>query len=149
MQKLIAGILLASSLAGCSGVPMGAPEQDAALKKFTIAPGKAGVFVYRNETKGEGRKMAVEIDGRPVGATIAQTYLYQEVTPGRHTVTSKAENTDTLAFEARAGQLHYVWQQMKMGIERDRAKLSLADEPAGQQGVRESRLVESQAAESP
>jgi hypothetical protein len=72
------------------------------------------------------------------------TYLYQELTPGRHKVTSHAENEDTLELDAKPGTLIYVWQEVKMGLLSARSKLHLAAEEQGRKGVLESRLVKSQ-----
>lgn len=143
MKKLTATVVLIASLAGCTSVPLADPQQDAALKSFTIAPDKAGVFIYRHQSRSGDVKMAIELDGEPLGQTIANTYLYKEVSPGRHQVTSKSENIDSLVFEARAGSLNYVWQDIKMGILAPRAKLHLASDSEGQSGVLASRLVES------
>ncbi len=120
---------------------MGDARQDAALKTFTIAPDKAGVYVYRNESMGGAVRMDVLIDGQPIGQTAAQTYLYKEVTPGKHTVISKAENDTTLEFDAKPGTLTYIWQEVKMGMMSARSKLNLVSEAEGKKGVAESKLA--------
>ena len=88
----------------CATVPKGDPEQDAALKTFKVKPDVAGIYIYRNESLGFAVRMDVEVDGEYIGQTVGNTYLYTEVSPGKHTVTSKAENThsielDTVAIE--------------------------------------------------
>ena len=64
------------------------------------------------------------------------------MTPGKHVITSSAENTDTLEFEAKPGLLTYVWQEVKMGILYARNKLHLVDEQEGQASVKETKLAE-------
>lgn len=88
--------------------------------------------------------MDVELDGKPIGQTAAKTYLYREVPPGKHTVTSKSENTDTLEFDAVAGKLYYLWQEVKMGVIFARTKLHLASQADGRKGVMESQLAKGQ-----
>ena len=119
-------------------------KQDQALKAFTVAPDKAGLYIYRNESIGAGVKMTVSVDGQTIGQTAAKTYLFREVTPGRHTVSSAAENTDSLEVNARPGTLTYIWQEVKMGMLYARTRLHLVDEATGRQGVRESRLATGQ-----
>src|SRR4051812_22648071 len=114
MKQLFAAMLVAASLVGCASVPKGDATQDAALKTFTVAPDKAGIYVYRNEMMGAAIAMDVAIDGTAVGKTGANTYLYKEVAPGKHTVTSQGE--DKLDVDVAPGVLVFVWQEVKMGM---------------------------------
>lgn len=142
MKKMFIAAVLASSLAGCASVPMGDAKQDAALKTFTVPAEKAGIYIYRNESMGAAVKMDVAVDGTVIGQTAAKTYLYKEVTPGKHTVSSKAENTDTIEIDAKPGTLTYIWQEVKMGIMYARTKLNLVGEAEGRKGVLETKLAE-------
>lgn len=144
MIRIVATVLMASALVGCASVPMGDPARDAELKTFQVAPGKAGVYVYRNESIGAAVKMSVELDGAPLGQTGAKTYLYKDITPGKHIVVSKAENTDSIEFDAKPGSLTYVWQEVKMGVMSARTKLHVASDADGKQGVTASKLAVSQ-----
>ena len=143
MKKLILAAVIASSLVGCASVPMGDVKQDAALKTFTVPADKAGVYVYRNESMGGAVKMDVQVDGVAIGQTAAKTFLYKEVTPGKHIISSKAENTDTVEIDAKPGSLNYVWQEVKMGVMYARNKLHLVEEAEGKKGVLETKLAES------
>jgi len=121
---------------------MGDAKQDAALKTFVIAKDKAGVYIYRNESMGAAIKMNVELDGQSIGQTAANTYLYKEVSPGKHTFTSKTENDSSIEVDAKPGTLLYIWQEVKMGLISARSKLHLVDQAQGQKGVLETRLAE-------
>ncbi len=130
-----------SLLAGCAAVPMGDPAQDASLKKFNAPQDKAALYVYRNETFGAAVKMGVVLDGKMIGDTAAHTYLYKEVDPGHHTVVSKSEEDSEVNFDAVAGHVYYVWQEIKMGLWQPNSKLHLVEAKEGQAGVTESKLV--------
>jgi hypothetical protein len=142
MNKIVLAAFIASTLVGCASVPMGDAKQDAALKSFTAPADKAGVYIYRNESMGAAVKMDVDLDGAAIGQTAANTYLYKEVTPGKHTITSKAENSDSVEIDAKPGTLNYVWQEVKMGVLYARTKLHLVDEAEGKKGVLETQLAE-------
>ncbi|HBH37389.1 MAG TPA: hypothetical protein DDX06_03280 [Curvibacter sp.] len=142
MERLLLAAFLALSLAGCASVNMGDPKQDAAAKTFKAPQGHAGVYIYRNESMGAAVKMDVAIDGQPLGQTVAKTFLYKEVTPGKHTITSKAENTDTLEIDAQPAVLYFIWQEVKMGVLYARNKLQLVDDATGKKGVLETSLAE-------
>ncbi len=109
-----------------------------------MAQDKAALYIFRNEGMGAGVKMDVLIDGAPVGQTAAHTFIYKEVAPGKHSITSKSENTDTIEIDAKPGTLTYVWQEVKMGVLYARTKLSVVSEAEGKQGVQESKLIVSQ-----
>ena len=141
-MKLLLVAVIASSLVGCASVPMGDAKQDAALKTFSAPTDKAGVYIYRNESMGAAVKMDVELDGKAIGQTAANTYLYKEVLPGKHTITSKAENSDSVEIDAKPGTLSYVWQEVKMGVLYARTKLHIVGEPEGKKGVLETSLAE-------
>ena len=142
MKSLIAAVALALSLVGCASVNMGDAKQDAALKTFAIKSDKAGIYIYRNESMGAAIEMNVELDGQAIGQTAANTYLYKEVAPGKHTVTSKAENDSSIEVDAKPGTLLYIWQEVKMGLLSARSKLQLVDQAQGQKGVLETKLAE-------
>jgi hypothetical protein len=134
-------IVVALLLSACASVPKGDPTQDTALKTFTVPAEKASLYVYRNESMGAGVKMNVTLDGKPLGSTAAKTYLYAEVEPGQHKLSSEAENTSELSIDTVAGKAYYVWQEVKMGVLYARNKLQLVDEKTGQDGVKESNLT--------
>lgn len=146
MIKLITALGCAAALAltGCASVPKGDAFQDAALKTFTAKPDTSGIYVYRNENFGAAVKMDVEVDGKPLGQTAAKTYLYKEVPAGKHRITSKSENDDSVEIDTVAGKLYYIWQEVKMGLLYARTKLNVVDEATGQAGVKECELAATQ-----
>lgn len=144
IRKLALVGFVAMAMVGCASVPMGDAKKDAELKTFAPKSGVAGLYIYRNETMGAAVRMDVAVDGRNLGQTASKTYFYTEVAPGKHTITSKAENTDTLEVNVVAGKLYYIWQEVKMGLMSARTKLSLVDEAEGKKGVQESRLAAGQ-----
>jgi hypothetical protein len=121
-------MLIAAALAGCASVPMGDAQQDAAAKTFAVPADKSGIYIYRNESMGGAVTMDVSVDDQPIGQTVAKTFLYKEVAPGRHTVTSKAENTESLDLETRPGKAYFIWQEVKIGFTHARNKLHLVDD---------------------
>lgn len=143
-KLLVLGVILAalSVMSGCTSVPMASDEKDNAAKTFSIQPGKSNIYVYRNESIGAGVKMEVDLDTTQIASTAANTYLLLAVSPGRHTITSHAENDDNLTVDAQPNKNYFVWQEVKMGILYARNKLHLVDEQIGKSGVGECRLIE-------
>lgn len=143
MKKLllISSLAISLFLIGCASAPMGDPAKDAALKSFQAPAQAAGIYIYRNESLGAGIKMDVAVDGKPIGYTAANTYLYTEVAPGKHTISSEAENTSTVDIDAKPGTLIYIWQEVKMGFLSARNKLQEVSAQEGQKGVLETKLA--------
>lgn len=142
MKKLLLGAIVAVNLVGCASVNMGTSKQDAEAKKFSVSEDKSAIYIYRNESFGSAVKMDIEVNGQNIGHTAANTFLYKELPPGRHIVASKAENADYVEVNAKPGSLHYIWQEVKMGILYARTKLHLVDEAQGKKGVLETQLAE-------
>ena len=139
---LLAGALVAL-LSGCASVPMASIERDSKAKTFAVKPGLSNIYVYRNESFGGAIKMDVELDGKLIGQTVAKSYFALEVSPGKHTLISKAENDSVLDVNAEGGKNNFVWQEVKMGLIIARNKLQIVDEATGKAGIAESKLIES------
>jgi hypothetical protein len=145
MNRLARAGLAAALLAAtaCASVPMMPEADDLAGKAFQPAPaGRAHVYVYRNESFGGAVKLGILLDGFMVSESAAKTYVLLPVAPGRHVITSVAENRDELALDAAGGKTYYVWQEVKMGAWSARSKLTLMDEAAGQAGVQECKRAQ-------
>ncbi len=140
-NQFLAAVSFALIMTGCASVPLGDVQKDSAAKQFSVNPDKAGIYIYRNESFGAAIKMDVAVDNKPLGQTASKTYFYTEVEPGKHTITSISENTDILEFDALAGKLYFVWQEVKMGVVYARTKLHLVGDTEGKKGVLESKLA--------
>ena len=130
--------------AGCASVKMADEGQDAQAKTFQVTPDKANIYVYRNESMGAGVKMPVALNGKPVGQTVAKSYLMLSVPAGSQTLVSSAENDSELKLTAEAGKNYFVWQEVKVGFIKARNNLQVVDEKTGRAGVSESKLIQAQ-----
>ena len=138
----LCALLVLVLASGCASVQMASSEQDTAAKSFAVKPGKAIIYVYRNETMGAALKMPVALDGKLMGDTASKTYLLLEVNPGQHTVVSKTENDSSVTLNTVAGRNYFLWQEVKMGLMTARSNLQEVDEATGKAGVGECKLVQ-------
>ncbi len=142
---LIASALSASLITGCASVNMADPSQDAQRKAFTAPADKAGLYIYRNETLGAAIKMPVTVNGQLIGQTGSKTYLYKELSPGKHQIESLTEGSENkIDVELKAGTLTYIWQEVKMGLWSAASKLQIVSPEQGQKGVLETKLAVTQ-----
>lgn len=137
-------LALATLTAGCASVKMADDSQDAQAKTFQVTPDKANIYVYRNESMGAGVKMPVTLNGKPVGETVAKSYLMLAVPAGQQTLVSSAENDSELKLTAEPGKNYFVWQEVKMGFIKARNNLQVVDDKTGRAGVTESKLIQAQ-----
>ena len=141
-QSIFAVLTVATmAVTGCASVPMASKEQDTAAKSYKVDSSKANLYIYRDENFGAALKMPVLVDNMSVGDTAAKTYIFRQVEPGTHVVTSKTENDATVTIDAKAGESYFVWQEVKMGAFAARSKLHLVDAAKGKKGVEDCKLV--------
>jgi hypothetical protein len=131
-------VILAS---GCASVQMAPPEQDTAAKSFAVKPGKANIYVYRNETFGAALSMPVSVNGKLAGSTGPRSYFKFDLPAGKHVITSQGEGSK-LEMSTEAGKIYYVWQEVKMGMLSGGSKLQLVSEDVGRKGVTESSRIQ-------
>jgi PBP1b-binding outer membrane lipoprotein LpoB len=139
MLAVIALVLLVS---GCASVPMASLEADKNAKQFIADSNKANIYLYRNESMGGVIAMPVALDGRIAGKTASKTYFYWSVEPGEHEIRSLTENTARIKINAKAGQNHYIWQEVKMGMWNARSELHEVSEEKGKKAVNDCKLIE-------
>ena len=95
---------------------MASSEQDTAAKSAPRKPGKANIYVYRNESMGAAIKMPVAVNGKLVGDTAAKTYLLLEVAPGQHIIMFEDRKHSTVTVNAVRRSNYFLWQEVKMGL---------------------------------
>ncbi len=141
MLRLPSLVVLSLLASACASVPMASPEMDLAAKEFRTTPGKANLYVFRDESMGGAVKMSLILDGRLLGDTAAKTFLLEPLDPGPHALVSKTENDARLEFTAEAGKNVYVWQEVKMGVMSARSALHLVDEASARGRIAECKMA--------
>jgi hypothetical protein len=138
---VVALMALAAAISGCASVPMASVDEDAKAKTFQVQPGKANIYLFRDEVFGAAVGVPVALNGKVAGKTGSKTYFLWEVNPGDYDVMSLGENTSTVKVRAQAGRSYYVWQEIKMGLFGARTELQEVDEQRGKAGVTASSRI--------
>lgn len=141
LLRYAAMALVFSMVAGCASMPMASLQDDESAKRFPVRPDKALIYLYRNEVFGAAIPISVSLDGQMAGQTGSKTFFLWEVSPGRHQLSSHAENVSTVEIDAAPGKNYYVWQEIKMGLFMARSQLHQVDEATGRAGVMECKLL--------
>lgn len=91
---------------------------------------------------GSALKKTVKVDGEIVGETAPMTYLYINIEPGDHVLSTESEFSDNeLSITAEAGRNYFVHQHMKLGVFVGGASFELVSEEEGREGVLECELI--------
>lgn len=144
LRKIALPLMLALGvLSGCASVQNAAPGQDAAVKRFEVAPAQSRIYIYRNEFMGSLVGLDLLVDGKPAGTTKGKTFVVADVEAGEHQLVSKGENTHSLTITTKAGEPAFVWQEVKMGLLSAGSRLHTVDASVGRAGVLETSLVAS------
>lgn len=138
-----ASVALAAMVSACSsGVAVRSKTEDAAAKTFSVQPGKASIYVFRSEALHQS-PISVSLDQQVWGRTGPCTYLVWAVDPGRHVVTSQAENVTQLVLSTEPNKTYYVRQDVQGGLFQPRIKLTTADEADARKDIGTCSLVDS------
>jgi hypothetical protein len=136
-------LVFSAYIAGCATVPMANTTDDQLRKEF-IPPsnGNAGLYIYRNSTFGGALRKSVYVDDQLLGESAPMTYLYKEVTPGEHKISTESEfSNNDLTVKAESGMNYFVRQYMKFGVFVGGANLELVPIEEGKKGVLECKLA--------
>lgn len=122
LDKKIITICLALILSACASNPSHEKmRSSAAYFRLPHLPAqdKAAVYIVRPGGTGTDIKFNVFLDNRDkkseMGYTKGSQYIYFNVSPGKHTIYSKAENWAIIDINAHAGDVVFLKQNPKFG----------------------------------
>ena len=148
MEKTVRAIfaLLMSSaviaLADCSSMARTSADTDALAKLMRPVPGKAVIYVFRNQEASAPWPIALTLDGASMGSTGANTYYRWSVEPGQHIIASHSQNHEGLVLNTEPDQIYYVWQDVSMGYFGPRARLEEVDRSTAEIALRSCHLLQ-------
>ena len=132
-------LAVAAMLAGCVQLPPSA--QDIQAKRFESVPGKAAVYIVR-DNMGVPLADTLWLDDSQTITTYTGTYYRWEVAPGTHRIVGFGPSTSSLTLNAEAGKVYFV-RHIVSGTLRSGVQLSgleRLDEQAGRASVARATL---------
>jgi hypothetical protein len=103
-------------------------------------PGKAVIYFVRTQWFAQKIQSKVAIDGQWIGANRAHNYFFHVVDPGNHFIVSRADNTETLELDCRAGATYFVEQRVEWGHKKARNRIGILGEEDGRRAVQKCHL---------
>jgi hypothetical protein len=93
------------------------------LKALKPAPGKTMVYFLRPSNFGGGMKIEVTVDGKELGVTKMNTFLYSEMVPGKHVLETNGENNQKLDVDLKSDSTYYYNLRIYPGFWKGRCEL--------------------------
>lgn len=116
-------------------------EKDLMARSLAPDSGMALLYVLRPSGFGALIKMSVLVDGKHIGATKAENYVYAMIEPGQHLLESHAENNSSMNITVEAGKIYYVRQQVKLGFAYAETGLKQLEDKDGQKDLKRCKLA--------
>jgi hypothetical protein len=131
MKKLVclAGCIASLFLVGCASTVQRVPMPDQSKGVEDSAKGR--IYVMRATSFAGAVGVNITDNGVPIGSTGAGGYLCWEREPGDVIVAAAVENTSRVSLPVRPGSIHYIKQDMRMGIWTARTDLEVVDADSG------------------
>jgi hypothetical protein len=152
MRKVIlavAVLLMMSAAAGCATLPS-QDKMAEETKGYNLPkqPDSSNTLIYvvRPHGYNDTFPFNIYLDGQErasrIGLTQGAQYIYFFVTPGRHTIYSKAEGTAEIVIDAKAGDTIFVRQDIGHGWVMPKNSMRLISDVEGKYYVKNGSLGE-------
>ena len=144
IQTVLVGIFLTSCLSTpffAVTSPMASLSEDRQAKKFTPIPGKATIYIYRDEFLAVEERMEIIVDSKSIANAVLYSYVKLELSPGIHEVVSRTEKDAKLVIDIRDGQVYFIQLKCAPGLVKTRSRLNLVSEQIGKGEVEKCRLL--------
>ena len=135
--------LFVTTIVSCANVSTAPEEQSAVAKEFQAPEGKGTVFLYRTgRAVGAAGQLSVQVNGKYAGGTGAGTFFKWDLKPGTYTfLSSTAESSATVQIEVEAGQVYFIRQDARIGINAGRVTMKQVDSGQGMREVKNCKLL--------
>lgn len=128
---------------GCASVSKATEEKNEAAKTYLTPDGKGSVFVYRTgRAVGAAGQLSVKVNGIDAGGTGPGTFFRWDLLPGTYTfLSSTQESSATVQIEVKVGEVYFIRQDARMGIESGRVTMKQVDSDKGMSEVGNCKLL--------
>jgi hypothetical protein len=145
IHMFVSLVLIASStiLGGCASSSTVSVEESEAAKSFEAPEDRGVVFLYRTgRALGAANAIEVQVNGQAAGGTGPGTFFRWDLKPGTHSFYSRTgESSATVAIDVEAGQVYFIQQDARLGLEQGRVTLREVDAATGQDAIKSMKML--------
>jgi hypothetical protein len=107
-------LLLAFVMAACAPLPPS--PQDLEAKRFEMVPGKAVIYLVRDDPDVSRDPGTLMLDDMMMGSSYPGTYFRWVVDPGRHQIRGYAGDTGSITMDVSADRMYFVQHSYSRGF---------------------------------
>jgi hypothetical protein len=107
-------LMLVVVLAGCAPLPPS--PQDLEAKRFEPVPGKAVIYVVRDDPDVSREAATLMLDDSMMGSTYPGTYFRWVVEPGRHRIRGFAGDAGSITIDVAPDRMYFIQQTYTRGF---------------------------------
>jgi len=137
-------ILIMTLLIGSCASTSKAPESKSnEAKSFSAPSDKGTVYLYRTgRAVGAAGQLMVKINSIDAGGTGPGTFFKWDLKPGTYTFSSSTgESSAVIQVDVKAGQVYFIRQDARLGIDKGRVSMKEVDSKKGQNEVQNCKLL--------
>ena len=127
----------------CASTSKASAESSEQAKSFSSAEGKGTVYLYRTgRAVGAAGQLSVRVNGNTAGGTGPGTFFKWDLNPGVYTfLSTTGEASATVQLNVMAGQVYYIRQDARMGLNTGRVTMKEVDANKGRKEVSGCKLL--------
>ena len=128
---------------GCASTSKAPESKNSEAKTFVAPDDRGSVFLYRTgRAVGAAAQIMVKVNSLDAGGTGPGTFFRWDLNPGTYTFSSSTgESSAVVQLEVKAGQLYFIRQDARMGIESGRVTMKEVNENQGKSEVNSCKLL--------
>ncbi|MGZ8202245.1 MAG: hypothetical protein ACXWUH_09760 [Burkholderiales bacterium] len=139
MFRVVWMLILGLALAACAQLPPSPQEIEA--KRFESVPGKAVIYVVRDEPDFTDDGATLMLDDQMMGTTYPGTFFRWVVAPGRHQIRGFAGDAGSYSLDVGPDRVYFIQQWVTRFFPFSQSHFQLVPEPHGRAAVLRSVLV--------
>ena len=127
----------------CASTSKSTVEKDQAAKEFKNSTEKGSVYLYRTgRAVGAAAQTQIKINGQDAGGTGPGTFFKWDLTPGTYAFScNTSESSAAVEVDVKAGELYYIRQDNRLGLNDGRVTLKVVDDKKGQKEIQDCKLL--------
>ncbi len=127
----------------CASTSKATSEKSAEAKSFAPPSDRGSVYLYRTgRIVGAAGQLSVKVNGMDAGGTGPGTFFKWDFKPGAYTFqSSTGEASAVVQLDIKAGEVYFIRQDARMGIDTGRVTMKEVSDNKGRQEVQGCKLL--------
>lgn len=127
----------------CASTSKATSDKSDEAKSFSAPSDRGTVYIYRTgRMVGAAGQLQIKVNGMEAGGTGPGTFFKWDLKPGTYTFSSfTGESSAVVQVDVKAGEVYFLRQDARMGIDSGRVTLVEVDSKKGQTEVQNCKLL--------